>query len=451
MRSKSNSASSLAACLFGILTCSSGASDIELARINAPSVDGLHRFSSEFAAGTNFALASARMPDLTEVVYIIDLKMNAVVGQLDIPNALPRDEISQIAMEGDVAVIAVLNRYSRDRAGGVYLADLQSSTIRELRVPSLSSEPFLPTSVAIDEQYIVVGSSEERFQGVWRNGAVRIFDRHTGDYLRTLIPDHLTQNGTFGMSVGVSDGQVIVGAPNYRSDGVPGLGAAFLFDACTGSLVAQLQAPGYVVYEQFGMSVAIGSGVVAVGEPNYSESTIWHGRVCAFDSETGNLLYQRVSFAPAFLQYFGMDLSISEGRLHVGATGDQRGGSNRSGAVFSYDVRTGAPVGEFLPSDSGGWLGLNVVQRDGVLYSSAPYSHDPDDAPSGSVYMFDGTIPACFADVNGNGVVNQSDLSSFLFALQFGLREADLAEPYGTINFWDIVRFTDSWSAGCYE
>lgn len=440
------SASIVATCLLGTLAGSAVAVEPEFDRIDAPVADGLHRFSNKLAVGTNYALASARVSVETEAVYVIDLKTNSVVRRLEIPDSLEEDEIYAIDMDGDVAVVGIQNWYSRRRAGRAYMFDLQADTVRELRAPLLSDQPAFGSSAAIDGQYIVVGSMNETVRGVWRSGVVHLFDRASGDYIRTLRPDRQTEYGNFGSSVDVSEGRVIVGAPRFDADGVPSRGTAFLFDASNGVQIAELGPAAFVDGSLYGFRVAIGSGVAAVAEPfSYS------GKVHVFGAEDGESLYQRVSFDPTHLQYFGWGLAISEGRLHVGATGDRRGGLIRSGAVTSYDARTGSPVGEFLPSDAGGWLGDNLVQRNGVIYSSAHEWQDPADGASGSIYLFDASRPVCYADVTADGIVDQSDLSSFLFAFQFDLREADIAEPYGVHNFWDLDRFLQSWRAGCYE
>lgn len=55
----------------------------------------------------------------------------------------------------------------------------------------------------------------------------------------------------------------------------------------------------------------------------------------------------------------------------------------------------------------------------------------------------------CLADMNGDGVLDITDLNLFVIAFQLGLPEADFAEPFGTLDLNDIQVFVTSFGAGC--
>ncbi|KAA0217495.1 MAG: hypothetical protein DYG94_00195 [Leptolyngbya sp. PLA3] len=60
------------------------------------------------------------------------------------------------------------------------------------------------------------------------------------------------------------------------------------------------------------------------------------------------------------------------------------------------------------------------------------------------------TAPDCPADmVEPWGVLDFFDVQAFLGAFSAGLPEADLVEPFGVFDFFDVQAFLNSFSAGC--
>jgi hypothetical protein len=58
-------------------------------------------------------------------------------------------------------------------------------------------------------------------------------------------------------------------------------------------------------------------------------------------------------------------------------------------------------------------------------------------------------VPPCEIDINDDGLVNFFDMRDFLIAFNAGDLEADLAEPFDVLNFYDIARFVQDFAAGC--
>jgi hypothetical protein len=75
----------------------------------------------------------------------------------------------------------------------------------------------------------------------------------------------------------------------------------------------------------------------------------------------------------------------------------------------------------------------------------------PNGCMNATVYEFMSTqVPElCEPDFNDDGLINFFDLRDYLLAYNAGDLEADLAEPFDTLNFFDIARFVQSFSAGC--
>ena len=89
--------------------------------------------------------------------------------------------------------------------------------------------------------------------------------------LTTLVSPHPQINGDFGSSVAVGDRVVVVGAPSETVSGKNYAGRAYVF-ALTGALIITLVSPNSQTIGAFGVSVAVGDGVVVVGAPSETVS-----------------------------------------------------------------------------------------------------------------------------------------------------------------------------------
>src|SRR5262249_56954882 len=94
-----------------------------------------------------------------------------------------------------------------------------------------------------------------------------------------LMGDH------FGSSVAALGMRVLVGAPEALAGGVDA-GAAYLFDARTGSLLLTFQKPAPTGGEQFGLTVAAAGDNVLIAAPSDAKG----GHVYLFDGTTGALI-----------------------------------------------------------------------------------------------------------------------------------------------------------------
>ncbi len=110
--------------------------------------------------------------------------------------------------------------------------------------------------VAIAGDTIVVGAPGDIAS---RNARVYLFNATTGERLATLYPPQKLKGTFFGNSVSIEGDRVLVGAPKV-SDG----GAAYLFQASTGKLLAELRQPGS---RSFGACVSMTQGAALIGAP----------------------------------------------------------------------------------------------------------------------------------------------------------------------------------------
>lgn len=136
----------------------------------------------------------------------------------------------------------------------------------------------------------------------------------------------------FGKSISTSGDAVSVGAPNTGRDNYPG--AAYVFTGPFNSLyaideAAELSPPDEIVAKDFGWSVSLTSGAMAVGAPR-----IAGGGGEAYVFTKPNEGWESTSDAAKFTsprsrsdRYFGYSVSLSESTLAVGAPRDYDSGS----------------------------------------------------------------------------------------------------------------------------
>ena len=124
----------------------------------------------------------------------------------------------------------------------------------------------------------------------------------------------------FGISVAVGSGRIVVGA---RLDGDNGTnsGSAYIFDL-DGNQLTKITASDGAGGERFGYSVAVGSGRIVVGA--YLDDN--NGSAYIFDLD-GNQLTKITASDGAGGDFFGRSVAVGSGRIVVGAYGDDNKGS----------------------------------------------------------------------------------------------------------------------------
>src|SRR6056300_1452159 len=129
-----------------------------------------------------------------------------------------------------------------------------------------------------------------------------------------------TSTDLFGTSVAVGSGRIVVGAYGDGDRGF-GTGSAYIYDL-DGNQLAKITASDGVAYDNFGISVAVGSGRIVVGafgddyEPNTEQ-----GSAYIFDLD-GTQLAKITASDGAGGDNFGYSVAVGCGRIVVAAYGD---------------------------------------------------------------------------------------------------------------------------------
>jgi hypothetical protein len=167
-------------------------------------------------------------------------------------------------------------------------------------------------AVAVSGKVIVVGEPYETYDNARDTGVVWIFNS-MGNPEAALQSPNVTSGGQFGYSLAVGNGVFAVGAPGENSStGVPVAGAVYLYSTSAKQgypLEKYLESPTPVEYGEFGFSVAISNGQLAVGGG---------GEVCVYNISPPHLDYVLRNPTKSD-QYFGSSISIGSGKVVVGA------------------------------------------------------------------------------------------------------------------------------------
>tara|TARA_R110000737_G_scaffold251825_3_gene261326 strand:+ start:20474 stop:21904 length:1431 start_codon:yes stop_codon:yes gene_type:complete len=349
---------------------------------------------------------------------------------------------ASVGVSGTTAIVgAAGNSELGHRFGAAYLFD--TTTGEQLfKLTALDGDvrDQFGSSVSISGNLAIVGSIADDDRGL-NSGSAYIFDVTTGQQLLKLTASDGAEGDYFGNTVFLSGSTAIVGA--YRNDerGTDS-GAAYLFDVTTGEELFKLVASDAAVEDWFGRSVSISGTTAIVGAERDDDSGTSSGSAYLFDSITGQEIFKLTASDASSFKNFGHGVSIS-GRTAVITTPD-------AGTYF-FDTMTGEELFKLnLPAHGFGYSAA-ISDRSVIVGAADPGDDDGGDPDLfGSAFLFNDIVdlPACPADLTGEGDLNFLDVSAFLSA--FGNQDpvADF-EADGSFNFLDVSAFLAAFGAGC--
>jgi len=235
-------------------------------------------------------------------------------------------------------------------AGKVYVFNPSTGellyTLDDPNMFDTSDSDEFGTSVALSENYLIVGAYEESQLNHWYVGAAYIFDVNTGTLLWSL-EDPRGSSGYeydyFGWSVGITDNYAIVGA--YR-EGLTS-GYVYIYDTKTGALLHSIENPNdqdTPNYDEFGWSVDISDTYAIVGA-HYEEGvgdSYNAGAAYIFDVVTGLLVQtiQNTNIQGTYKDYFGSSVAISDTHAIIGSPDAYTSNYDHRGKAYVYDTST---------------------------------------------------------------------------------------------------------------
>jgi len=385
-----------------------------------------------------------------------------------------------VAAAGDIAVVGAYGDETQVIGGGsvtVYRR-LEGDWTEEIQLlpPVPHVGDWFGYSVATDGARIVVGVPYGAAQGVSRAGhaLVYVHDTSLGWQLEAELSNPVFQD-RFGSSVDIDGDRIIVDAPG-RDFIAEDAGGADIFvrrdgvwqyerDVILNSLVA---------FSNAGQSVAIDLPHALVGAPrdHALDGTPLGGAVYAIElSETGwSNPVQLDAIDPFANGGFGGSIALDGARAVVGSPDAPWSVFNSAGFATAFEFDNGVwqqtqrlfpPFGPWDTDRFGDAVDVRARQPpDPQLFWHRGWrlrarrdhrcgQHRWPGTNAGSAFLYAAACP-CPADLaDPAGTLNFFDIVAFIDLYNSGDPGADLAEPFGSLNFFDVAAYVDLYNAGC--
>lgn len=195
-----------------------------------------------------------------------------------------------------------------------------------------------------------------------------------------FVPPGLYNGQYMGDSVAISGGFMVAGSSGAKKAGVA-TGGVYVFNASTGAYVRTIFPSDGLASDQFGISVAISGNVLAVGANRHVQLGASRcGAVYLYNLTTGALI-RRLDPPPAAIQAnaeWGGSVAIEGDMVVMGARYfDGIAGAN-TGGVLAYRISTNAFSNLVTGAAAGDELGTSVALWRGMAACGAPMANATD-------------------------------------------------------------------------
>jgi len=253
-------------------------------------------------------------------------------------------------------------------------------------------------STAVGNGVIAVGSYYDGDNG-YASGSVFLFNSTTGAQIAKILPYDGAEIDQFAYCMAIHGGILVVGALSDDDLGTDS-GSVYLFNAITGEFLSKLHGSDSNENDNFGVSVAIDNGIIAVGAyRNDGVNDSWSGAAYLFNADDGTEIAKLLPADGALEDFFGFSIDVNNNVVVVGSPWDDDNG-NRSGSVYLFNATTGAQIRKILPDDghTGDRFGRSVGIDNGVIVVGA-YLDDDQGSNCGSAYLFNAATGAQTAKI----------------------------------------------------
>jgi hypothetical protein len=376
-------------------------------------------------------------------VYLFDAATGTQLLELLPDDDEPNDRFGHTVdiNDGIVATCAWSMEGGSSYEGAGYLFD---STTGEQLLKFFINNDSGGVAVAIDDGIIAMGGHDP--DTPTRNAAY-LFDASTGDQLFKLKPSIEFADQSYGTSISIDGGIVAVGAhgENFETQN----GEVYLYDTTTGGQLFRLGAHDGMEGDRFGFSVSIDNGIVAVGARRNDELGKDSGAVYLFDALTGEQTFKLLPEDGATYENFGHSVSINNGVVAVGAWISDDSGKG-SGSAYLFDAATGEQIAKLLPSDgaANARFGTSISINNGIAAVGARLANTANGMESGSAYVFNVPSDDCLADINDDGMLSPTDFTAWINAFNNLLPECD-QNGDGSCTPTDFTAWIANFNAGC--
>lgn len=295
-----------------------------------------------------------------------------------------------VASEGDSVVVGSPHAAgSRGQIGKAFLFQRETGkVIHSFLPPSPVGDDMFGLSVGLTDRFVIVGAPKGRGKLGHRSGMVAIFDRESGKLVREFISPN-SNAAVFGHVVATQGRWVAIGDPGASSPTKFDVGEVYVFETATGQLVQKFLAPeaSHGTTDGFGHTLAFWGSTLAISAPLGGVEPIDHGKVFVFDIETGTLVRTLESPEPQTNEYFGWSLASDADTLLVGALGRTITHAEAGAAyLFTHQGKFQKKF-EGPNPQKGGHFGEAVVLLEDFYVVAAP-GDDTAGVDAGTVFVF---------------------------------------------------------------
>ena len=249
-------------------------------------------------------------------------------------------------------------------------------------------------SVAIDGDYIAIGSIGAHNATNIESGAVYVFMRNGGNWVEQakLTPNDGGAGYYFGRSLAIQGTTIIAGAPATKIGNNLKQGAAYVFTRTGTAWLQQTKLMDNVAGEaddRFGESVAVNNNDIVVGASHAK----FEGAVYVYTKVANTYPFQAklISSNPGNTGVFGCSVAIDNDAIIVGAYYDYYGGIRvgtahlykKAGTVWAF-----TQMFEPITASDEIWFGFDVAIKNDVIFISASMENIGDNKKQGSVYVY---------------------------------------------------------------
>lgn len=314
-----------------------------------PLVNTIDQFGDALAMSEDYLLVGVPFDDTSGddsgVAYLYSVATGELLHTFENPAPATDDRFGySVAVSDEYVVVgspwADIGRFSS--AGVVYVfSAVTGERLHTLKQPNPENGDVFGFDVAISDDTIVVGTPYENYNGKTDTGAVLLYSASSGEHKRTILNPTSDDNDYFGYSVAVSGDHVVVGTRGANFSNLTDAGAVYIFSAATGARTMTLTQPTDSSYDYFGTDVAILGDRLAVGAPGKDKAGIADaGAVFVYSATSGDWQMTLENPTPRAHDSFGNAVALSEQMIAVGAV-DADVGAFDSGAAFLFTADTG--------------------------------------------------------------------------------------------------------------
>jgi hypothetical protein len=284
--------------------------------------------------------------------YIYNVTTGALLHTLNNPNPLPSDIDYfgwSVSISGNYAIVGAY-REEPSNSGKVYIYNVTTGALLHTLNSPVSNVGF-GYSVAASGDYAIVGTyvGEDAFIYNVTTGAL-VHTLNNPNAFGTSVGDNFG-SGTDTKSVAISDNYAIVGASREDDAGGTDSGKAYIYNVTTGALLHTLNNPnafGTSANDSFGYSVGISGDYAIVGATFEDDAGgSGSGKAYIFNVTTGALLQtldNPNAFGTSAGDFFGNDVAISGDYVIVGAPSEDDASGTSSGKAYVYQIESDQSV-----------------------------------------------------------------------------------------------------------